>query len=128
MQLHGEFALNTPSAQVAHYFLSCQGNERWVEGLQTRFHEEFKAAKSAPWVLAKSGAQVGEFRSAGGSGHTAGNITFVNVHNAGYVPFHDDIIQNLTKYVRHMVPHDQPEAALVCFVQRNWVKNERTID
>ncbi len=47
-----------------------------------------------PWILEDK--QVGEVRSAGGDGFTAGNVTFVNVYDAG-----------------HMVPYDVPEAALV---------------
>jgi len=48
-----------------------------------------------PWIIPESGIKAGESRSAGGGGITAGNITFVNVFNAG-----------------HMVPLDQPEVAL----------------
>ncbi|KIK04018.1 hypothetical protein K443DRAFT_676325 [Laccaria amethystina LaAM-08-1] len=71
------------------------GNERWVELLQTKFHKEFSETKSVPWSTLESGRIAGEVRSAGGGGFTAGNITYVNVHEAG-----------------HMVPFDQPEAAL----------------
>ncbi|KIY63058.1 serine carboxypeptidase [Cylindrobasidium torrendii FP15055 ss-10] len=71
------------------------GNERWVEALDTVFSEEFLSSPSEPWVTLKSGKVAGTVRSAGGQGFTAGNVTFVNVHDAG-----------------HMVPYDQPEAAL----------------
>lgn len=63
----------------------CQGEERLVEQLETKFFEEFKSAKSRPWVTTESGKVAGEVRSAGGSGFTAGNVTFVNVYEAGYV-------------------------------------------
>lgn len=107
------------------YYSSYQGNERWVDQLQTQFSEEFKATKSSPWVLPKSGAQVGEVRSAGGGGLTAGNVTFVNIHNAGYASFHYTVqYLYLTKCIRHMVPYDQPEAAFVCPVQQHCVKND----
>ncbi|TFK61488.1 carboxypeptidase C [Pluteus cervinus] len=72
------------------------GNERWVHELETSFQPEFSKTKAIPWVTNGSGKLAGEFRSAGGAGFTAGNVTFVNVYDAG-----------------HMVPHDQPEAALV---------------
>jgi cathepsin A (carboxypeptidase C) len=71
------------------------GNERWVDALETSFHDEFSSAKSIPWVTSDSGRQAGRVRSAGGAGFTAGNVTFVEVYDAG-----------------HMVPYDQPEAAL----------------
>ncbi|KAF5349522.1 hypothetical protein D9756_008992 [Leucocoprinus leucothites] len=71
------------------------GNERWVEKLETRFSEEFRSAEYLPWVVLESGRKAGEVRTAGGDGSSAGNVTFVNVHDAG-----------------HMVPYDQPEAAL----------------
>ncbi|KAI0924127.1 hypothetical protein AcW1_006330 [Taiwanofungus camphoratus] len=71
------------------------GNERWVEQLETSFHKEFAATKPVPWVTMETGLMAGMVRSAGGNGLTAGNITFVAVHDAG-----------------HMVPYDQPEASL----------------
>ncbi|KAH9945738.1 Alpha/Beta hydrolase protein [Amylocystis lapponica] len=71
------------------------GNERWVEQLETRFNAEFAAADSVPWVTTETGRVSGVVRSAGGQGDRAGNVTFVAVHEAG-----------------HMVPYDQPEAAL----------------
>ena len=63
--------------------LSSQGNERWLEELDTVFLDEFSATKPAPWIIANSGELAGELRSAGGSGLTAGNVTFVNVYQAG---------------------------------------------
>ncbi|KAF9067341.1 carboxypeptidase C [Rhodocollybia butyracea] len=74
---------------------STTGNERWVEQLETKFHSEFSTAESIPWVTIQDGVLAGTVRSAGGSGFTAGNVTFVTVHESG-----------------HMVPFDQPEAAL----------------
>jgi len=78
------------------------GNEQWLSQLETKFHKEFFAAKSIPWVTTESGRLAGGVRSAGGGGFTAGNITFVEVYEAG-----------------HMVPYDQPEAALDLFTR--WV-------
>jgi cathepsin A (carboxypeptidase C) len=40
-------------------------------------------APMLPWRTIESGDVAGEVKSAGGSGATAGNITFVNVHEAG---------------------------------------------
>ncbi|KAF9041173.1 Alpha/Beta hydrolase protein [Rhodocollybia butyracea] len=77
-------------------FLDFFGNERWVEQLETKFHSEFSTAESIPWVTIQDGVLAGTVRSAGGSGFTAGNVTFVTVHESG----------------AHMVPFDQPEAAL----------------
>ncbi|OSX56159.1 hypothetical protein POSPLADRAFT_1050876 [Postia placenta MAD-698-R-SB12] len=71
------------------------GNERWVEELETRFQKEFAARKGVPWTTSETGNIAGLVRSAGGGGHTAGNVTFVQVYEAG-----------------HMVPYDQPEAGL----------------
>ncbi|KAJ3934630.1 MAG: carboxypeptidase C [Lentinula lateritia] len=71
------------------------GNERWVEQLDTKFYHEFAAAQSIPWITLESGVLAGTVRSAGRGGFGAGNVTFVTVHEAG-----------------HMVPYDQPEAAL----------------
>ena len=59
------------------------GNERWVEELDTKFKAEFTKAKSIPWVDDATGRQAGEVRSAGGAGFTAGNVTFVQVYEAG---------------------------------------------
>ncbi|PPQ72306.1 hypothetical protein CVT24_004583 [Panaeolus cyanescens] len=74
------------------------GEEQWVNNLDTKFKDEFQNTKSLPWILEDDGRIVGEVRSAGGSDSRAGNVTFVTVYEAG-----------------HMVPYDQPEAALVRF-------------
>ncbi|KIJ61414.1 hypothetical protein HYDPIDRAFT_115872 [Hydnomerulius pinastri MD-312] len=71
------------------------GNERWLEVLETKFLDEFTSAPTEQWVTMHSGKAAGTVRSAGGGGSGAGNVTFVTVHEAG-----------------HMVPYDQPEAAL----------------
>lgn len=71
------------------------GNERWVEQLDTIFFDEFSTASTEQWVTMSSGKVAGTVRSAGGGGFGAGNVTFVTVYESG-----------------HMVPYDQPEAAL----------------
>ncbi|KAJ7260949.1 carboxypeptidase C [Mycena haematopus] len=80
------------------------GNERWLEVLDSSFQNEYVAATSIPWVTAGSGKLAGTVRSAGGKGFTAGNVTFATVFEAG-----------------HMVPFDQPEAALDLFSR--WISN-----
>jgi cathepsin A (carboxypeptidase C) len=96
-----------------------QGNERWVSLLNTKFHEEYTAAKFVPWVTLESGKMAGEVRSAGGGGFRAGNVTYVTVFDAGLVSFSllsPDILPNtraLFFALSHMAPYDQPEAAYV---------------
>ncbi|KAI0094232.1 Alpha/Beta hydrolase protein [Irpex rosettiformis] len=73
------------------------GNEAWVTKLEHKFHQEFEKSVPVKWTtLGTPGRVAGEVRSAGGDGFTAGNVTFVQVYESG-----------------HMVPFDQPEAALV---------------
>ncbi|KAI6045248.1 Alpha/Beta hydrolase protein [Pisolithus marmoratus] len=64
------------------------GNERWLEVLNTSFHDEFFDAPTEVWITSNSKTPAGTVRSAGGGSSRAGNITFVAVHEAG-----------------HMVPH-----------------------
>ncbi|OAX40539.1 alpha/beta-hydrolase [Rhizopogon vinicolor AM-OR11-026] len=80
------------------------GNERWVEQLDTVFLDEFSTAPTEQWVTMHSGKMAGTVRSAGGAGSGAGNVTFVTVYEAG-----------------HMVPHDQPEAALDMITR--WIRD-----
>ncbi|KAI0347644.1 serine carboxypeptidase [Trametopsis cervina] len=78
------------------------GNEAWVLKLEHKFHNELVKSSSIKWTTLDSGRVAGEVRSAGGDGFTAGNVTFVQVYEAG-----------------HMVPFDQPEAALDLFTR--WI-------
>jgi carboxypeptidase C (cathepsin A) len=80
------------------------GNERWVDALETKFSKEFQKSTPLPWVTIEDSRVAGLVRSAGGGGETAGNVTFVTVYEAG-----------------HMVPFDQPEAALDMFTR--WVSD-----
>lgn len=59
------------------------GNERWVSKFDNVFHEEFQSSEPSPWVVKRSGRVAGTVRAAGGYGHTAGNVTFLAVHEAG---------------------------------------------
>lgn len=63
--------------------VNVQGNEAWLNELEHTFHAEFVKTKSTPWVTLESGKVAGAVRSAGGSGFTAGNVTFVQVYDAG---------------------------------------------
>ena len=59
------------------------GNERWVSKFENIFHEEFLSSEHVPWVIERSGRVAGTVRTAGGGGHTAGNVTFLAVDEAG---------------------------------------------
>lgn len=82
-------------AGVADMMCNFIGEERWLEVLGTDFLDEFLDAPTEQWITSSSKTAAGTVRSAGGGSSQAGNITFVAVHDAG-----------------HMVPYDQPEAAL----------------
>ncbi|KAJ7260953.1 carboxypeptidase C [Mycena haematopus] len=96
------------------------GNERWLEALDSSFQNEFLGAKPIPWVTAGSGKLAGTVRSAGGGGFTAGNVTFATVFEAGWALSLSHSFALLTHF-RHMVPFDQPEAALDLFSR--WISN-----
>ncbi|THH01381.1 hypothetical protein EW026_g1309 [Hermanssonia centrifuga] len=89
-------------AGMADIACDYMGNEAWVDKLEHIFHEEFHHFKARPWFTIDSNTHAGDVRSAGGGIERAGNVTFVNVFEAG-----------------HMVPHDQPEAALDLFAR--WI-------
>ncbi|KAF7976195.1 hypothetical protein HWV62_7370 [Athelia sp. TMB] len=78
------------------------GNEQWLEALEHKFDSDFAAAPTEQWITFETGREAGTVRSAGGQG--AGNVAFVTVFEAG-----------------HMVPYDQPEAALDLFTR--WIKD-----
>ena len=65
--------------------MCAQGNEAWVTQLEHKFHSDFVKAKSVPWITLADGRVAGEVRAAGGNGFTAGNVTFVQVYEAGCV-------------------------------------------
>ncbi|CCM01445.1 uncharacterized protein FIBRA_03497 [Fibroporia radiculosa] len=77
------------------------GIEQWMRKLEHIFHPEFGKAPSRRWYTIKSGLLGGEVRTAG---QGAGNVTFVQIYDAG-----------------HMVSHDQPEAAADMIMR--WIKN-----
>ena len=51
--------------------------------MNTTFSPEFNNVKKLPWVTLNGGDVAGLVRSAGGGGFSAGNITFVEVYEAG---------------------------------------------
>ena len=59
------------------------GNERWISKFDNVFHDEFASSKPTPWIVGNSGHVAGTVRTAGGEGHTAGNVTFLAVYEAG---------------------------------------------
>ncbi|KAG0706689.1 peptidase S10 serine carboxypeptidase [Suillus ampliporus] len=69
------------------------GETQFVSDLDSMFHDEFLAAPTIPWLV--NGSIVGEIRSAGSRGSTAGNVTLAVIFEAG-----------------HMSPYDQPAATL----------------
>ncbi|KAJ6467467.1 serine carboxypeptidase [Mycena vulgaris] len=75
------------------------GNSRWVAELPSTHKDAFGDAPFRPWIV--SGRPAGVVRSVGDG---AGNVTYLTVYEAG-----------------HMVPHDQPEAALDML--NRWIRN-----
>ncbi|KAJ6621796.1 serine carboxypeptidase [Mycena sp. CBHHK59/15] len=75
------------------------GESLWVTALPSKYKDAFGSAPFLPWTVSKR--QAGLVRSAG---EGAGNVTYLTVFEAG-----------------HMVPHDQPEAALDMLTR--WVQN-----
>ncbi|KAJ7134876.1 peptidase S10 serine carboxypeptidase [Mycena epipterygia] len=75
------------------------GESRWIAELPSQHKDAFEKAPFLPWTV--SDRQAGVVRSAG---EGAGNVTYLTVFEAG-----------------HMVPHDQPEAALDMLTK--WIHN-----
>ena len=51
--------------------------------LEHNFHDEFEKSVAVPWITLESGQLAGEVRTAGGEGFTAGNVSFVQIYEAG---------------------------------------------
>lgn len=77
------------------------GNEHWVDALETSFQSAFLNSSATPLIDTDKN-EVGYVRSAGKG---AGNVAFVAIYEAG-----------------HMVPQDQPLAALNMF--ERWLDNK----
>lgn len=54
-----------------------------MEKLENPFQEEFNQNGLVPWQVLKSGKIAGKVKAAGGGGFSAGNYTYVVVHEAG---------------------------------------------
>lgn len=89
---------------TADMMCNAYGNFNWMLALENPFSLEFRNATTKDWHLpsssatgsSTSGKKVGDFRAAYGDAKSgAGSYVFVDVDEAG-----------------HMVPYDQPEAAL----------------
>jgi len=87
-----------------------QGNERWLEVLETDFLDEFTTAPTKQWITLQ-GRTAGTVRSASGGGSGAGNITFVTVDDAGSV-FRSHVPRNSCRYV--LQPHGTVRSARSC--------------
>ncbi|KAJ6584134.1 serine carboxypeptidase [Mycena vulgaris] len=75
------------------------GESQWIAELPSKYKDAFGEAPFLPWTV--SDRPAGVVRSAG---EGAGNVTYLTVYEAG-----------------HMVPHDQPEAALDMLTR--WIHN-----
>ncbi|CAN6992108.1 unnamed protein product [Brassica rapa subsp. trilocularis] len=83
---------------AGEYDLICNwlaGNSRWVNAMEWSGQENFKATNEVPFVV--DGKEAGKLKS-------YGQLSFLKVHDAG-----------------HMVPMDQPEAALKML--KRWMEN-----
>uniref|UniRef100_A0A1J3DA97 Carboxypeptidase n=1 Tax=Noccaea caerulescens TaxID=107243 RepID=A0A1J3DA97_NOCCA len=82
---------------AGEYDLICNwlGNSRWVNSMEWSGKESFKATKEVPFVV--DGKEAGSLKS-------FGQLSFLKVKDAG-----------------HMVPMDQPKAALNML--KSWMKN-----
>lgn len=84
------------------FICNVEGNRRWVDAMVWDGQLEFSKAPVTDWTL-DSGPVAGQFRSAKG-------LTFLDVNGAG-----------------HMVPMDQPEAALEMLEIFTKVREEQTV-
>ncbi|KAM7279403.1 hypothetical protein ACFE04_006537 [Oxalis oulophora] len=80
-------------------FVSCSRNSRWVHAMKWSGQKEFGAANTIPFVV--DGAEAGQMKSHGA-------LTFLKVHDAG-----------------HMVPMDQPKAALQML--KSWMQGKLVV-
>jgi cathepsin A (carboxypeptidase C) len=76
------------------FICNWMGNKAWTQELSWSGKSDFVASEDADWKYGKSGTVGGKIRSAEAK-TGGGSLTFLQVYEAG-----------------HMVPMDQPEAAL----------------
>ena len=84
----------------ADFMCNYIGNLEWMQQLQTSYLDDFNNGTAKEWFV--NGKSAGSVRK-GGKG--AGNVAYVLISEAG-----------------HMVPHDQPEAALDML--NRWLANK----
>lgn len=85
-----------PAQVVVDAACNALGQSRWVENLPSVFHKEYAQTPTLAWRIKSTGEVAGTVRAVGGDGTTAGNISFVTIHEAG-----------------HMTPYDKPEESFV---------------
>ncbi|KAG8915829.1 hypothetical protein FRC01_003494 [Tulasnella sp. 417] len=93
----------------ADFLVPPVGYLQWMTNLDSVFREEFMVAPMLPWAITKNSTMAGEVKAAGGKTNSAGNFTYVSVFEAG-----------------HMMPHDQPEAAL--YMLKKWLDNKSLVE
>ncbi|ERN12871.1 hypothetical protein AMTRI_Chr07g78660 [Amborella trichopoda] len=87
---------------AGEYDLICNwlGNSRWVHSMEWSGQQQFVASSTIPFVV--DGSEAGQLK-------TYGNLSFLKVHDAG-----------------HMVPMDQPKAALEML--KRWIHGHMAED
>ncbi|ORY86969.1 Alpha/Beta hydrolase protein [Protomyces lactucae-debilis] len=90
----------------ADFICNWLGNQAWVNALEYKDHAKFAKQKTSEWTLSRD---IGKVKKGTKMGITksVGDFTFLTVYEAG-----------------HMVPYDQPEAALDFF--NRWLAGERS--
>ncbi|GAV52247.1 hypothetical protein ZYGR_0AG02380 [Zygosaccharomyces rouxii] len=81
------------------YICNWLGNMAWSDKLPWRYGEKYRSLPLKPWKSETTGQELGEIKS-------YGPLTFLRIYNAG-----------------HMVPYDQPEAALEML--NGWILGAR---
>ncbi|KAG9025357.1 hypothetical protein FS837_004961 [Tulasnella sp. UAMH 9824] len=94
---------------TADFLVPPVGYLEWMSKLDSVFKDEFIVAPILPWAITKNSTATGVVKAAGGKITNAGNFTYVSVFEAG-----------------HMMPHDQPEAALYMF--KRWLDNSSLVE
>jgi len=68
---------------ILDYMCNAIGNLEWMEKLDQPFKKEFAQAGLVPWTTLNTGKIAGKVKAAGGGGFTAGNFTYIVIHEAG---------------------------------------------
>jgi len=86
------------------FICNWMGNKAWTKALDWTGHTEFESAKDEDWTYGSASTKGGKVRSAPAA-KGKGSLTFLQVFEAG-----------------HMVPMDQPEAALALY--ESFIQNK----